>query len=118
MSKKNAPEPASGAPAAAEPTNSKIWGIASIVVALGSASVARKGLDASWKALTGKTPPANPADPDVALREAVAWAVFSGAAVALVKMAASRKAATYFVKSTGNLPGQLRADGNVAKKKA
>lgn len=91
--------------------NSKVWGIASVVVALGSAAFARKGLDLSWKTLTGKNPPENPADPDVAMREAVAWAVFSGAAVALVKMMASRKAASYFVKSTGSLPGQLKSDG-------
>lgn len=97
-----------------EPANSKVWAIASVVVALGSASVARKGMDASWKALTGKNPPENPADPDVELREAVLWAVFSGAAVALIKMAASRKAAGYYQKSTGHLPTQLRADGTTS----
>ena len=45
---------------------------------LGAAALAKKALDTGWKAATGKHPPENPADPDVAMGEAVAWAVVSG----------------------------------------
>ncbi len=98
--------------------NSKMWAVLSLVASLGAAALAKRGLDAGWKLLTGKKPPENPADPDVATREAVMWAVASGASVALARMLANRRAANYFVKSTGHLPGQLAADGNVSGKKA
>ena len=54
--------------------------------------------------------PENPADPDVDLWEAVAWAATTGAAVALAKMYAQRRAASYYFKSTGALPPPLRKD--------
>ena len=91
--------------------NSKVWALMSLAAALGGATVARKVLNSGWKAATGKNPPGNPADPDVDFREAVAWAAVSGTVVALARMLASRRAANYYVKSTGKLPGQLRADG-------
>lgn len=90
--------------------SSKVWSAFSLVAALGSAAVAKKALDGGWKAATGKQPPANPADPDVDLWEAVAWAAASGTFVALAKMLAQRRAASYYVKSTGELPPPLRKD--------
>ena len=93
-----------------EKDSSKVWSAFSLVAALGAASVAKKGLNGSWKAATGKTPPDNPADPDVDLWEAVAWAAASGTFVALAKMYAQRRAAGYYLKSTGALPPPLRKD--------
>lgn len=90
---------------------SKAWSVFSVVAALLAAAVAKKGMDAFWKMATGKKPPSNPADPDVELREAVAWAMVSGTVIALARMLASRRAAKYYVKSTGHLPGQLQPDG-------
>lgn len=90
--------------------SSKVWSAFSLVAALGAASVAKKGLDTSWKAATGKQPPANPADPDVDVWEAVLWAAASGTFVALAKMFAQRRAAGYYLKSTGELPPPLRKD--------
>ncbi len=90
--------------------SSKAWSAFSLVAALGSAAVAKKALDGGWKAATGKQPPANPADPDVDFWEAVAWAAASGTFVALAKMLAQRRAAGYYVKSTGELPPPLRKD--------
>jgi hypothetical protein len=99
-------------------SGSKAWSLMSLGAALGSAAVAKKTLNTGWKSATGKTPPSNPADPDVALWEAVAWAAASGTFVNIMKMLATRRAATYYLKSTGNLPPELRADGNKAGKKA
>lgn len=81
-----------------------------LVAGVGAATVARKGLTAAWKATTRKEPPANPADPDVEVWEAVAWAAATGTFVALAKMGAQRKAANYYLKSTGQLPPPLRKD--------
>lgn len=89
---------------------SKVWSAFSLVAVLATAAVTKKALNTSWKAATGKTPPANPADPDVDVKEAVAWAAVSGALIGLARMAAARRAAGYYVKSTGKLPAELRVD--------
>lgn len=90
--------------------SSKIWTVMSLVAGLGAATLTRKVLNTSWKAATGKEPPANPADPDNAMAEAVAWAVVSGTMISLARMLAGRRAAGYYAKSTGHLPPQLQAD--------
>ena len=91
-------------------SNSKVWSVFSLAAALGAAAVAKKGLNTTWRAATGKNPPANPADPDVDVMEAVAWAAVSGALIGLARMAAARRAAGYYTKSTGQLPPELQKD--------
>lgn len=91
-------------------SNSKAWAVMALVSATLGARVAKKAINSGWTAATGKQPPANPADPDVQMWEAVAWAAASGTGIALARMLATRRAAGYFVKSTGHLPGQLAAD--------
>jgi len=85
-----------------------VWTVMSLVAGLGAAAVMRKLLDRSWKAAAGKNPPENPADPDVSFGEAVLWASVTGAAVALARMLAQRRAASYYTRSTGHLPPGLR----------
>ncbi|MET3960245.1 hypothetical protein ABIE44_000179 [Marmoricola sp. OAE513] len=87
-----------------EQDSSKIWGAFSLVAALLAASVARKGLTATWKAAAGKEPPANPADPEVSLNEALLWAGLSGLLVGIARMLATRRAADYYARSVGKLP--------------
>jgi hypothetical protein len=89
-------------------SGSKVWTVFSLVAALAAAAIAKKTLNSSWRAATGKNPPENPADPDVDVWEAVLWATVSGTLVALARMFAQRKAATYYVKSKGELPPQLQ----------
>ena len=57
-----------------------------------------------WRAATGGNPPANPAAPGTQWREAIPFALASGAAMGLARMLATRKAAGYYRKSTGHLP--------------
>jgi hypothetical protein len=87
--------------------NSRVWTVMSLVAGLGAAALTRKLLDHSWKAASGKNPPENPADPDVSIGEAVLWAAITGAAVALARMVAQRRAANYYARSTGHLPPGL-----------
>jgi hypothetical protein len=89
-------------------SGSKVWTVYGLVATTVAAIVARKALNATWKVSTGKTPPKNPAHPDVSIGEAVAWATLSGVAVGLARMLASRKAADYYRKSTGHLPKNLQ----------
>ena len=89
---------------------SKVWTVFSLVSALGAAAIAKKAIDKSWTIATGKQPPENPADPDVDIWEAVAWAVASGTAIGVARMLAQRRAASYYVRSTGHLPPDLQKD--------
>jgi hypothetical protein len=93
---------------------SKVWTVFSLVSALGAAALAKKLIDKAWTVSTGKKPPENPADPDVQLGEAIAWAVASGTAVGLARMLAQRRAASYYTRSTGHLPPDLQRDGQEA----
>lgn len=97
-------------------SNSKFYSAFSLVAALGAAAVAKKGLNTSWRAATGKNPPANPADPDVSIAEAVMWAAISGTLIGVARMLAARRAAHYYAKSTGHLPPQLQKDNQDADK--
>jgi hypothetical protein len=90
--------------------SSKVWGIFSLIAALLAATAARRALNASWRAATGKPPPANPASPDVELREALTWAAVSGTIVAVARMLATRRAAQYYARSTGHLPPGVADD--------
>lgn len=101
---------------ASQDSSSKFYSAFSLVAAIGAATVAKKGLNTTWRAATGKNPPANPADPDVSLGEAVMWAAVSGTLIAVARMLATRRAATYYAKSTGHLPPQLKKDGQDASK--
>jgi hypothetical protein len=94
----------------AESGGSRLWTLFSLVSALGAAALAKKAIDTGWRAATGKHPPENPADPDVQMGEAVAWAVVSGTFVALARMLAQRRAARYYQRSAGHLPPQLGKD--------
>ena len=90
--------------------SSKVWGVFSLVAALLAATGARKALTTSWKAATGKPPPANPASPDVEMREALVWAAVSGTIIAVARMLATRRAAHYDERSTGHLPPGVADD--------
>ena len=104
--------------ASQEPSNSKFFSAFSLVAAIGAAAVAKKVLTTTWRAATGKNPPANPADPDVGMGEAVMFAAVSGTLIGVARMLAARRAAGYYAKSTGHLPPQLKKDGQDASMSA
>jgi hypothetical protein len=83
----------------------RVLGAGSAVVA---ASLAERGVRALWTAVVGDEPPEVPENPDTRWGEAVAWALISGGAVALARLAATRRAARYYRESTGELPKPLR----------
>ena len=72
----------------------KAGNVIGLVTTLGATAVAKKAVDATWKLGAGKKPPTDPTDPEVQVREAMLWAVLSGAAVGVAKMWASRRLAT------------------------
>jgi hypothetical protein len=52
--------------------------------------LARKLLSVAWTRTTGKTPPTDPADPEVRLGEAVGWAIVVGITVEIARLFATR----------------------------
>ena len=60
------------------------------LAAMTAAFVARKALMVAWTKATGKEPPTNPEDPQVALPEALSWSVLVGVTVAIVRVFAIR----------------------------
>ena len=92
----------------AKESTPRAWKVMSRVTDKASGTAGNKLVDASWRAATGKKPPAKPESPEISLRESVAWTVLSTAGVAVVKTLATRRAAAYFERSTGKLPPALR----------
>jgi hypothetical protein len=80
------------------------WRLLGGVSAILAGVVARKAMVKGWRAATGDNPPANPAQPGTQWRQAVAYAVISGAVMGLARMLATRRAARYYQESTGHLP--------------
>jgi hypothetical protein len=79
----------------------RVLGTASAVLA---GMAARKLMVRGWRVVTGDNPPANPAAPGTRWREAIPYALASGAAMGLARMLATRKVAGYYHRSTGHLP--------------
>lgn len=63
--------------------------IVTAVVGFAAAFAARKLIQFAWKKITGKEPP-EPEDPQVALGEAIAWALLTSVSVQLARMLATR----------------------------
>lgn len=62
----------------------------------------------TWRTVTGKKPPTSGRHPEVSTREAVAWAMLGGGLIELVKVGVRRGTATYWVRSTGQLPPGMK----------
>jgi hypothetical protein len=67
--------------------------VISAVAAMAAAFVARKVITLAWTKATGKEPPTDPADPQVALREALGWSMLAGVTVEAARLLATRAAA-------------------------
>ncbi len=80
------------------------WKLLGTGLAVPAGIAARKLTDTAWYAARGYPPPKNPAAPGVGWGEALAWAAFSGIAVAAGRLVAARGAAAAYQSLTGNLP--------------
>jgi hypothetical protein len=83
------------------------WRIIGTGSAVLAAAAAHKALSVAWKLATGDDPPTIPEDPETDWTEAIAWAVLSGAVLGVARLLATRRAAQYYIKSTGELPEAL-----------
>jgi len=85
----------------------KLLGTGSAVLA---AALADRALNLIWRGATGDQPPTVPEDPETNWGEALAWAALSGAVIGVARMLATRRAAAYYMRSTGELPKALRRE--------
>ncbi|MFB9731432.1 DUF4235 domain-containing protein [Ornithinimicrobium kibberense] len=86
--------------------------LATTAAAIGASVVARKMTDGTWKFVTGKDSPSNPEDPDIDIKEAIAFAVLSGAVVGMVRMLANRQTTKVVAKGQGKSSKQLADETN------
>jgi hypothetical protein len=63
------------------------------LAAMAAAYAARKLITVAWTRATGKEPPVHPEDPQVALPEALSWAVITGVGVEAARLIATRATA-------------------------
>lgn len=90
--------------------NSILWKVLSAFSAVAAAAAADRTLTLVWRGATGDKPPTIPEDPDTSWGEALAWAALSGTVMGVARMVATREAARYYVRSTGELPKALVRD--------
>lgn len=92
------------------------WRMLGTGSALVAGVAAARALDALWHTATGRKPPSTPESPDIAHREALVWAAVSGMAIGVAKTYATRRAARYWVRSTGELPPGMAEDATLRDK--
>ena len=87
---------------------SLMWKVLATLSAVAAAAAADRALTLVWRGATGDKPPTVPEDPETTWIEAASWAALSGAVMGVARMLATRQAAAYYKKSTGELPKALR----------
>jgi hypothetical protein len=92
------------------------WKLIGSTSALAAGVLTARALDATWRTATGRKPPTKPESPAIAGREALVWAGVSGMAIGVAKTYATRRAAQYWVKSTGALPPGMSLDDGAGKR--
>lgn len=88
---------------------SMAWKVLAGVAAAAATTVADRGARSAWKVTTGEEPPSDPKNPDVDWKQALGWAVLSGALIGVARLAAQRKAADYYRQSSGSLPKGIKS---------
>lgn len=90
------------------------WKVMDRGTSVAAGLLATRASAVAWRAVTGKKPPTSGQHPDVTTREAMVWAVVGGSIVELVRVGVRRSAATYWVRSTGQLPPGMKPLGTPA----
>ena len=91
------------------PGGKRVWKLMDRGATIGAALIARRLSALTWRTATRRKPPTETNHPDNDVREVVLWAVVGGAIVELTRTMVHRGAATYWVKSTGQLPPGMKS---------
>lgn len=85
----------------------KMWNAVASGAAIGSVIVSKPLLERAWRVAFRSDPPGNPAHRDVAWRDALLWALLTGALVGVIRLVAQRAAAGAWYRVTGDYPEAL-----------
>jgi hypothetical protein len=91
------------------PGGKRAWKLMDRGATIGAGLLARRLSSLTWQTATRRKPPSDTNHPDNDVREVVLWAVVGGAIVELTKALVHRGAASYWVKSTGQLPPGMKS---------
>lgn len=92
----------------AKPAGKRTWKLMDRAATVVGGALATRATAVAWRGLSGKQPPATGRHPDVSMREAVLWAIVGGSVTELVKTGIRRGTASYWVRSTGELPPGMK----------
>jgi hypothetical protein len=84
-----------------------MWKAVATGAAVGGVALTKPLVERTWRLVVGSEPPGNPAHENVAWRDAILWAVVSGAVVGLIRLLAQRTAAGAWQKARGSYPKAL-----------
>jgi hypothetical protein len=87
----------------------KVWNAMAGAVAVGAVRASTPLIERGWRMATGSEPPENPAREDVTWRDAILWALITGAVFGIVRLVAQRSAAGAWKKARGQYPAALRS---------
>ena len=85
----------------------KVWNGVASIAAIGAVVLTKPLVERAWRIAFRSEPPGNPAHDDVAWRDAVMWALITGAVVGVVRLVAQRLAAGAWAKARGDYPKTL-----------
>jgi hypothetical protein len=85
----------------------KVWNAVASGAAIGAVVMSKPVLERSWRVVFRSDPPGNPAHHDVAWRDALLWALLTGALVGVIRLVAQRAAAGAWYRVTGDYPEAL-----------
>ncbi len=91
-----------------KPAGKRTWKLMDRAATTVGGLLATRATAVAWRGLSGKQPPSTGRHPQVSTREAVLWAIIGGSITELVKTGIRRGTATYWMRSTGELPPGMK----------
>jgi Protein of unknown function (DUF4235) len=87
----------------------KVWNAVASGAAIGAVVLTKPLIERAWRLAFRAEPPGNPAHQDVSWRDAILWALVTGALVGVIRLVAQRVAAGAWQKARGGYPEELAA---------
>lgn len=85
----------------------KVWNGVASGAAVGAVFLTKPLVERAWRLAFRSEPPGNPAHQDVSWRDAILWALVTGALVGVIRLVAQRLAAGAWAKARGDYPKAL-----------
>jgi hypothetical protein len=85
----------------------KVWNGVAAVSAIVAVRLSKPLVERVWRVAFRREPPGNPAAEDVTWRDALLWALLTGAIVGVVRLTAQRAAAGAWATARGSYPKAL-----------